>query len=971
MSTKTTFKRVALVAVAALGLGVMTSVAPANAAAAASMSFDTTSVTVVGTGASGTALFKITVKDDSATPVGRTLSSDETITATIVGVPAGTGTAKTLAANGLWSQAQTAGVASTQAADLGAIALKDRTTRTGAFTASAEAFTNQSQTGEIGSAQTANQDSATTSTASVYLLGIQNTCGATTASIGCLAGNKSLDQGAYTIRVRLAKAGFVLQEQLITVKYVSAAADSGAAFTISQTGNLYKGVIDTVTATNAVTVAMTNGTTGGRVVLNNTLTVASPTLLAGTNVDLVNSTTGVVIDTTNPSAAGAQGLQLLDTGVNGEDGAWTTAASAQKSADLALQNGTYGFTTIYASTLDTVTAAAGATLRIRYGSTQATKALTFNNQPTATAAGTTAYVIASGMSVLNTSGTLVAQRSFVVPLVNKSVTYKLATGVADTPLTFTVGWSGNQAAVDVTPVSGTLGKQTVRTDATGVASITLTNANPTDGAVATITVTGFLNDTNAVAQTITWKKSVPTTVSVSPGDYTAALKSTNTLTVTVLDQFLAPMAGEVLKPSYGATTDANYVAAPALITTGANGSVAYTWTDAAATATVNTDTLTFTVVSDVTKASSPVTVTYSATAATVATFTSYYTHNEAATAGTTATTLVPSTGVYVSTSTKLLIDQNRNNSIALPALTNGATNDLVFYYIKANAASGIAAGVPVTITAPTGAFIVNPTTNLPSSSLTVVSDATGYFSFVGGSNKTGAISFTIKSGAVSTTVAQWVGNAVNGADGRYVTLTGPATGTANGEPNLYTGSVTDRHGNAVSGVSVTVNAGGASSLGGGSTAATYVTLADGKFTFTGTSFVSAGGAGTFTATATTPGDYDSIAGYVGTNVVDSTLTAGVKAASVSVVWAEGSSAAANSAQAAADAAAEATDAANAATDAANAAAEAADAATAAAQDAADAVAALATSVEGMVSALKKQITALTNLVIKIQKKVRA
>jgi hypothetical protein len=77
------------------------------------------------------------------------------------------------------------------------------------------------------------------------------------------------------------------------------------------------------------------------------------------------------------------------------------------------------------------------------------------------------------------------------------------------------------------------------------------------------------------------------------------------------------------------------------------------------------------------------------------------------------------------------------------------------------------------------------------------------------------------------------------------------------------------------------------------------------------------------------------------------------------------------AQAAADAAAEAIDAANAATDAANAAAEAADAATAAAQDAADAVAALSVSVAAMIDALKKQITSLTNLVIKIQKKVKA
>jgi hypothetical protein len=75
--------------------------------------------------------------------------------------------------------------------------------------------------------------------------------------------------------------------------------------------------------------------------------------------------------------------------------------------------------------------------------------------------------------------------------------------------------------------------------------------------------------------------------------------------------------------------------------------------------------------------------------------------------------------------------------------------------------------------------------------------------------------------------------------------------------------------------------------------------------------------------------------------------------------------------AATDAATEAIDAANAATDAANAAAEAADAATAAAQDAADAVVALSTQVAEMIDALKKQITALTNLVIKIQKKVKA
>jgi hypothetical protein len=81
--------------------------------------------------------------------------------------------------------------------------------------------------------------------------------------------------------------------------------------------------------------------------------------------------------------------------------------------------------------------------------------------------------------------------------------------------------------------------------------------------------------------------------------------------------------------------------------------------------------------------------------------------------------------------------------------------------------------------------------------------------------------------------------------------------------------------------------------------------------------------------------------------------------------------AADAATAATDAALEEIDAAQAATEAANDAAQAADTATAAAQDAADAVAALSVSVAAMIDSLKKQITALTNLVIKIQKKVRA
>ena len=117
-------------------------------------------------------------------------------------------------------------------------------------------------------------------------------------------------------------------------------------------------------------------------------------------------------------------------------------------------------------------------------------------------------------------------------------------------------------------------------------------------------------------------------------------------------------------------------------------------------------------------------------------------------------------------------------------------------------------------------------------------------------------------------------------------------------------------------------------------------------------------AGTVTNTWTLAGSSTSPAGAVdksigGTTVVTTTtvVNPGVDAAT--------------------DAANEATDAANAATDAALAAADAADAATAAAQDASDAVAALSATVAKLVASLKAQLTSLTNLVIKIQKKVRA
>jgi hypothetical protein len=216
------------------------------------------------------------------------------------------------------------------------------------------------------------------------------------------------------------------------------------------------------------------------------------------------------------------------------------------------------------------------------------------------------------------------------------------------------------------------------------------------------------------------------------------------------------------------------------------------------------------------------------------------------------------------------------------------------------------------------------------------------------STAAGAYTVTFKSGLIVSNAATFT---VAKTTAKTVTLTTDKAEYNAGEKITVTVSANDSNGNGIAdGAVVLFGTAGVTSTSSlqGALPASSVTLVSGKATYTAYAPLAAGPV--------------TISGTEGTGT-DSTTKAVVSA--TFTVLSDGV------AQAAADAAAEATDAANAATDAANAAAEAADAATAAAQDAADAVAALATSVSEMVNALKKQITSLTNLVIKIQKKVRA
>jgi trimeric autotransporter adhesin len=427
-----------------------------------------------------------------------------------------------------------------------------------------------------------------------------------------------------------------------------------------------------------------------------------------------------------------------------------------------------------------------------------------------------------------------------------------------------------------------------------------------------------------------------------------------------------PATGSVVTGTNGAIPAVTVVDASKIVTTAAVGTTA---------ATVNTDTITFTYnySAPVTAAAASVTgsrgVTYSLTGPSVA-----------------------SVAVASATTTQA-IDQ---------AKVDGTPAAFVRYTATVRKADNTSSGTGILCTWAGGAgdqFRLNNPTSVTDADGLCFIDA---FRDVVGSSAITATAVGVTS-PVSTPV-RWVnrpGNSAAGSvdngwnDARNIAVT---AGTAvAGTPVTVLAKVTDRFGNPVAGVLVTFGLSGVGRLVAGDSLLKS-TNSNGEAQIQVVASDNETGTNTVSATKSTAQSLDragfvsvitgNTAGTTGT-AASSTATAGVTAAvataSAAVTFTKNTSTSTadallalatalgtrDQASAAVDAAAEATDAANAATDAANAAAEAADAATAAAQDAADAVAALSTQVSEMVAALKKQITSLTNLVIKIQKKVRA
>jgi len=145
------------------------------------------------------------------------------------------------------------------------------------------------------------------------------------------------------------------------------------------------------------------------------------------------------------------------------------------------------------------------------------------------------------------------------------------------------------------------------------------------------------------------------------------------------------------------------------------------------------------------------------------------------------------------------------------------------------------------------------------------------------------------------------------------------------------------------------------------------TLGVGNLPATSPSFVDGVATGYFYAPATASGTFNLSTTIGAANATFATAGAAALAAKTVTSFAISN----GPVDAATAAAEEAIAAANDATDAALSAAEAAEAATALAQEAVDAVAELSAMVTQLISALRAQITSLTNLIIKIQKKLKA
>ena len=919
MSTKTTFKRIALVAVAALGFGVLTSVAPASAAGS--------TPTAITVGTIPTAQVGVTSSVPVTVAFPAALASDTfTVNVRVTSAPTGSVYRSQNAATGPDAENATIstaglshGVTATGNTVTGQITVT-QSTSTGIL----QATSSNSDKLTVGALFTAGPAASVAGSASflinvmpdvagTYTVLVSTRCGqvAAVTTPACVAAGTTalVDSSAYTAGDANVSYSFTTgatATSVVLAAVTPAAAEDG-------TGRIFKATIKDAAGVAAQlgvneTIALTSNSTttnftGIKASDASTLN-ASATTISLTNANFVN---GVAYFRVTNSAAETAVITATGTGLLSS--AVTGTISNKTVTSVAITGATIG---------DPTGATRPGSGHVGYTAgtdRAATTATSHSYEVTATTAAG-ADVIAN-ISVTDTSGKI--------------------TGIVGGTYDYALTLAG----------SGTTGTTAEQLVATGTIAITATLSTAGNRFTATVA-----SSTPAVAVVVTSEASAAVAPTVSPTvTVRGSVGGSVVYTATVKDQFGAALANQAITVT---TTGRNVATAVSTaLATDALGNATYTATDSGTAATVaTTDTITFTGVGTAPTRS----LIWSAAAVDTVTLT---------------------TGTEDDTANAVTY-RDINASSKAGAAAGAATITATVKDVNGS----ILVGVPVTFTtASTGTAITSTTVTGWTGALgTVTASVYGWTA--------GTKTFTATAGGKSGTgTVNYRQGGATGTDSPTEVRTIAATASG----SSITVIAKDRYGNIVSGVPLYASRTGNGLFGGGSNTASATTDVNGSAEF----IFNAGSAdsvvtitaGSLTSAAVAYGQTSSKAGElcVGVDCTAAAFTATTVGTATTAETGVGASlspagvgsvtvamaAAVNSADTAADAAAEATDAANAATDAANAAAEAADAATAAAQDAADAVAALSAQVATLISGLKSQLTALTNLVIKIQKKVKA
>jgi len=380
---------------------------------------------------------------------------------------------------------------------------------------------------------------------------------------------------------------------------------------------------------------------------------------------------------------------------------------------------------------------------------------------------------------------------------------------------------------------------TVASDSSGLVSQTFKVTNPVAGKGVRVTATYAGNSTGDVFY-IAFVTPTQTDLTPNVANLTAKNSGEVKVGAVVTDNFGDPVANlpvQVTVTGVGATT-----APMPVLTTNATGEVEYTLTVPDGTVSGATSSVAFGAWNGSGYAGSgalygTTAVTYTSGDVDVASLTVTGSFNVAATSYSTLT------GGKLNSSTNPLYINTQMNTSAIPV----SGQNFYTWGIKVvakNAAGTVLAGAPVTLTAADGGWSVK--SGAAVTSQTVYSDSDGVAEFDLTATKTGEISYTASSGSASSAVSATYAN--RPTDARFVSTTAVDAKVNAGSGTTLHVEVTDRFGNMVPGVPVSISENGPGYIPGGGTGTTG---ADGTAEFTFVSVADQTGTATITGSVST------------------------------------------------------------------------------------------------------------------------